>query len=90
MEAKGSNNCKDIHIQNFILHSYCLRRQVRNNLSPILRLIYGFICFFFVDSLCVLKGFDSSLAHGRKYGFIGRDGLGKTTLLHDFIVKKKY
>jgi hypothetical protein len=31
---------------------------------------------FFVDSLCVLKGFDSSLAHGRKYGlFVGRDGL---------------
>jgi ABC-type polysaccharide/polyol phosphate transport system ATPase subunit len=44
--------------------------------------------FFFVDSLCVLKGFDSSLAHGRKYGFVGRDGLAKTTLLHDFIVKK--
>jgi ATPase subunit of ABC transporter with duplicated ATPase domains len=43
---------------------------------------------FFVDSLCVLKGFDSSLAHGRKYGFVGRDGLAKTTLLHDFIVKK--
>lgn len=29
----------------------------------------------------LLQGSDLSLAHGRRYGFVGRNGLGKTTLL---------
>ncbi|XP_046457203.1 ATP-binding cassette sub-family F member 3-like [Daphnia pulex] len=54
MEAKGTNNCKDIRIENFDI-------------------AYG-------DKL-LLQGSDLSLAHGRRYGFVGRNGLGKTTLL---------
>lgn len=32
-------------------------------------------------SRCLLQGAELSLAYGRRYGLIGRNGLGKTTLL---------
>lgn len=32
-------------------------------------------------SRCLLQGAELSLASGRRYGLIGRNGLGKTTLL---------
>lgn len=54
MEAKGTNNCKDIRIENFDIS--------------------------FGDR-CLLSGADLTLTYGRRYGFVGRNGLGKTTLL---------
>ena len=37
------------------------------------------ICFLFLRVL--LTGAELTLAYGRRYGFVGRNGLGKTTLL---------
>jgi len=54
MEAKGTNNCKDIRIENFDI-------------------AFG--------EKSLLQGTDLTLTYGRRYGFVGRNGLGKTTLL---------
>merc|ERR1712071_378318 len=50
----GTNNCKDIRIENFDI-------------------AFG--------EKSLLQGTDLTLTYGRRYGFVGRNGLGKTTLL---------
>lgn len=54
MEAKGTNNCRDIRIENFDV-------------------AYG--------DRSLVCGADLLLVAGRRYGLVGRNGLGKTTLL---------
>jgi ATP-binding cassette subfamily F protein 3 len=53
-EASGTNNVKDIHLENFDIS-------------------YG--------EKVLIKAADVTLTFGRRYGFVGRNGLGKTTLL---------
>merc|ERR1712071_524160 len=50
----GTNNCKDIRIENFDI-------------------AFG--------EKSLLQGTDLTLTYGRRYGFVGRNGLGKTALL---------
>lgn len=40
-------------------------------------------CFLYMATCCriLLRGADLVLAFGRRYGLVGRNGLGKTTLL---------
>ncbi|CAG0880865.1 unnamed protein product [Cyprideis torosa] len=54
MEARGTNKCKDIQIDNFDVA--------------------------FGDRV-LISGASLSLGYGRRYGLVGRNGLGKTTLL---------
>ncbi|KAK2706343.1 ATP-binding cassette sub-family F member 3-like [Artemia franciscana] len=53
-EQRGTNNSKDIRVENFDIA--------------------------FGDKV-LLTGAELTLAYGRRYGFVGRNGLGKTTLL---------
>jgi len=53
-EASGTNNSKDILLENFDIS-------------------YG--------EKVLIKGANVTLSYGRRYGFVGRNGLGKTTLL---------
>lgn len=73
MEAKGTNNCKDIRIENFDI-AFGEKLVILNKLSLSLLLTN-----FYLRSL--LQGTDLTLTYGRRYGFVGRNGLGKTTLL---------
>jgi len=53
-EASGTNNSKDIHLENFDIS-------------------YG--------EKVLIRGASVTLSYGRRYGFVGRNGLGKTTVL---------
>jgi len=53
-DASGSNNSRDIHLENFDIS-------------------YG--------EKVLVRGADVTLIYGRRYGFVGRNGLGKTTVL---------
>lgn len=89
MEAKGNNRTQDIRIENFDI-AYGDRCVVHKRLkSAVLRvflwnyyslLLISFILFFYYLRV-LLQGADITLAFGRRYGLVGRNGLGKTTLL---------
>lgn len=72
MEAKGTNNCKDIRIENFDI-AFGEKYRFTVNLScNVLTMTFN---------RTLLQGCDLTLTYGRRYGFVGRNGLGKTTLL---------
>jgi len=62
-EASGTNNTKDIHLENFDI-SYGEKILVQNA--------------------------DVTLSFGRRYGFVGRNGLGKTTVLKMISLKQLF
>lgn len=84
MESSGQNRTKDVRIENFDI-SYgdrynhfasnisLMRNNSRNNQiwRPCLYLYFR----------ALLKSADLNLAFGRRYGLVGRNGIGKTTLL---------
>lgn len=93
LEAKGSNRAVDIRIENFDIAYgdrlvFCFPIFLTLSLvAPFLfcfnvtRIFrFGFVANFFCFSV-LLQGADIVLAFGRRYGFVGRNGLGKTTVL---------
>lgn len=54
---------------------------VLRNVLQIFKDIFQFLDEYISVSRCLLQGAELSLATGRRYGLIGRNGLGKTTLL---------
>ncbi|KAL7991054.1 hypothetical protein Chor_014484 [Crotalus horridus] len=65
LELSGKNKSYDVRIENFDV-SFGERVQ---------------FSFSFSSSRVLLTGADLNLAYGRRYGLVGRNGLGKTTLL---------
>ncbi len=78
MEAKGNNRSQDIRIENFDL-SFGDR-----SVTFFLRVSrWKKVQLMGSSSLCrvLLQNADLTLSFGRRYGLVGRNGLGKTTLL---------
>ena len=52
-----------------------------NNYSRVTILVCVCVCVYNVASRTLLSGADLGLTFGRRYGLVGRNGTGKTTLL---------
>ena len=76
-EASGNNNSKDIHLENFDI-SYGEKVLIRSATISLGQ------CQIFINRILNHSDFYMYIllaAFGRRYGFVGRNGLGKTTVL---------
>lgn len=80
LEAKGNNRSQDIRIENFDV-SFGDRSVYKVRKTVLVSNSAEKLIFYLIKFRILLQNADLTLSFGRRYGLVGRNGLGKTTLL---------